>query len=402
MNKIKTSVLFILSILVFTNIYANSQYFAIVDAGSTGSRLHLYKYNKGQTPNDIIINEIKIKKNKINPGISSVAANPKMVGNYIKALINGVKQDLKELNILEKDVNFYLFATAGLRTVSPLLQKELYKYLRNYLKENTNFNIMSLRTIPGKLEGACDWIAYNYLTEKLFTDKTTGVLDMGGASFEVVFETDKPIYAPNDKVQFKIGTKTFTLYSHSYLGLGQQLAVSQFSNEPSCFPKNYPLPNTEKGTGNFRIALHKIDKLVNGLHSVNKPSTLIPDANHFVGISGLYYTATSKAIDTGTCFTLRELKKKGTELGKLDWNTIVEKYGNNPYLYIYYFTSAYFSILLEKGLGFDQNTTFEVIDKVDGNDVSWTLGALIYHAEGNGKKIEFENPEEAMPQEKAA
>ena len=402
MNKIKISVFLILTITFLTNLYANPQYFAIVDAGSTGSRLHLYKYEKGQSPNDIIVNEIKIKNNKINPGISSVATSPKMVGNYIKDLINGVKENLKQLNIQEKDVSFYLFATAGLRTVSPVLQKELYKYLRVYLQKNTDFNILSLETIPGKREGAYDWIAYNYLTKKLFTDKTSGVLDMGGASFEIAFSTNKPIYNPNDKVQFKIGSKEFTLYSHSYLGLGQQLAVSQFSNEPSCFPKNYPLPDTEKGNGNFRIALQKIDKLVNGLHAVNKPSTSIPDANHFVGISGFYYTATSKIIDAGTSFTIRELKKQGTKLGKIDWNTTVEKYGNNQYIYIYYFTSAFFSTLLERGLGFDQDTTFNVVDKVDGNDVSWTLGALIYHAEGNGKKIEVEKPEEVMLQKKAA
>ena len=378
----------------------NPQYYAVIDAGSTGSRMHLYKYQSNN--NKIKIEELKLKKNKIKPGISNIAGAPDKVGKYIQPLIDSINSFLSSQGIKEKDIRFYLLATAGMRIESPVLQEKVYTQLEEYIKKNTKFTVGEIATIPGKDEGAFDWIAYNYLAGKLFTDQTMGVLDMGGASVEIAFSTDKPIFNPQDKVTFKIGSKKFTVYSHSYLGLGQELAISQYTNEPSCFPKGYPLPDEDIGSGEFNTSLLKIEKLVNVVHNVNKPSTKIPDADKFVGISGFYYTPNSKPFSLGQSISVKTLKDKGLKFGQQSWTGSVEKYGNDPYLYMYCFSSAFMSVLLEKGFGFNENTKFNVINKVKGTDVSWTLGAAIYYAEKNANAVKKDKQAESIQKQKAA
>jgi apyrase len=377
-----TCLLFILLIgTYYTNASINPRYYAIIDAGSSGSRIHLYKYQNKN--NNVKLETLKLKKNKVTPGLSSIANCPDKVGEYLQPLIDSVNSAITSQGIEEKNVNFYLLATAGMRVISPVLQKNIYRQLKKYIKENTDFKTEEITTIPGKHEGAFDWIAYNYLAKKLFTDKTMGILDMGGASVEIAFATNKPIFNPGDKVEFMIGAKKFTIFSHSYLGLGQNLAISQYTNDSCCFPKGYPLPNEMTGSGEFKIALLKIENLVNVVHNVNKPSTIIPDADKFVGVSGFYYTPTSKPFGLGQNISIKALKARGTNFGQRPWADSEKRYSNDPFLYIYYFSSAFISVLLEKGFGFNENTKFNVVNDVDGIDISWTLGAVIYYAEGN-------------------
>ena len=380
-----TKIIHILFILLigtyYTNASTNLRYYAVVDASSTGSRMYLYKYKDNE--NNVKIEELKLKKNIVNPGISSIAGCPSKVGKYIQPLIDSVYSILSSQGIEEKDINFYLLATAGMRVVSPVLQKNVYNHLKKYIKEKTKFKIETITTISGRHEGVFDWITYNYLTNRLFTGKTMGILDLGGASVEIAFETNKPIFNPDDKVEFKIGPKKNTVYSHSYLGLGQELAMSQYANEPSCFPKGYPLPNKEQGSGEFNRSLLKIEKLINVVHNVNKPSTIIPDINKFVGISGFYYTPNSEPFGLGQYISIKTLKDRGRKFGLQLWSETEKKYGRDPYLYLYYFSSSFISVLLEKGFGFNENTKFNVVNSVNGTDVSWTLGAMIYYAEDN-------------------
>ena len=398
--KKTTCLLFILLIgSYYINASATPSYYAVVDGGSSGSRMLLYKYQcySGK----VKVEELTLEKNKVAPGISSIVDSPNEVGEYIQPLIDSVKRVLTAQGITEKDINFYFLATAGMRVVSPVLQKEVYTQLNKYINDKTKFNIGVIRTIPGKYEGAFDWIAYNYLAGKLFTDDTMGVLDMGGASVEIAFATDKSIFNPDDKVSFMIDSKKFTLYSHSYLGLGQDLARSQYTNEPSCFPKGYPLPDQEKGTGEFNVSLIKLEKLINVVHNVNKPSTIIPNIDKFVGFSGFYYTSNSKVFGLGKSFSIKALKDKGKEFVQHPWADSKKEYGSDPYLYMYSFSSAFMSVLLEKGFGFNENTKLNVINKINGTSVSWTLGAAVYYAEGNAEAVKDKNSESIQKQKAA-
>ena len=84
--------------------------------------------------------------------------------------------------------------------------------------------------MDGKDEGVYAWITANYLlgTIKASTPPDTptcAVLDLGGASTQIVFE---PVFASSDmrleegehKYDLQFGGRSHVLYQHSYLGYG--------------------------------------------------------------------------------------------------------------------------------------------------------------------------------------
>ena len=399
MKKTFSIIIFIFVFNFIVQAAEKVEYYAVVDTGSSGSRIHLYKHiitNNGK----LDVTEIELKNNKVKPGLSSLAGNSTMVGEYIKPLIESVKGAISINRIPENDINFY--ATAGMRTISPQLQTKLYSTINKYLKQNTNFKIKNIATIPGGLEGVFDWIALNYLSGSFEGEKSIGVMDLGGASIEIAFATDLPINDANDKFNISIGSIDYTIYSHSYLGLGQDLARSQYLNNPDCFYKDYPLPDGEYGSGKFMESLIQIKPLIVDVHNVDKPSTVIPDADHFVGISGFYYTANSKLFGMGQNLSIADLEAKGKIVGQLRWKDIVKLYPEDSYLFTYLFSVAYITEFLKDGLGFNKNTKFRVLNDVEGKDLSWTLGATIYFAEKNDIKTEKAKPNITFIQQKKA
>ncbi len=60
------------------------QCIAVVDAGSTGSRVHIYSYTLDENHEPTLIKERWSKK--IKPGFATLAPTPKAVGNYLSLL----------------------------------------------------------------------------------------------------------------------------------------------------------------------------------------------------------------------------------------------------------------------------------------------------------------------------
>ena len=88
--------------------------------------------------------------------------------------------------------------------------------------------------------GVYAWITANYLLDNIgvgsqSTD-TIAVMDLGGASTQIVFEPSFPSDASQDLVEgehkysLKFGGKDFTLYQHSYLGYGLMRARRSIHN----------------------------------------------------------------------------------------------------------------------------------------------------------------------------
>ena len=93
-----------------------------------------------------------------------------------------------------------------------------------------------------------DWIAVNALCD-FEPGKLTGVLDMGGASTQISFLTKDGQF----NAAVTINQRQYPLFSHSFLGLGQDQAMMQFLNDQSCFNKGYILPDQRPGNGQFNL-----------------------------------------------------------------------------------------------------------------------------------------------------
>ena len=107
---VKTACLFLIaSLLAFTINAANANCqqqhcVAIVDAGSTGSRLHIYAYDLDKTNTAINIKELWSKK--IKPGLATVDANQATLDAYLTTLFSSAP---------EANLPVYFYATAGMR-----------------------------------------------------------------------------------------------------------------------------------------------------------------------------------------------------------------------------------------------------------------------------------------------
>jgi guanosine-diphosphatase len=91
-------------------------------------------------------------------------------------------------------------------------------------------------------QGVYAWITANYLLGKIgsgtkaHVDSTIAVMDLGGASTQIVFE---PLFAQDSSVQMaegdhkyhlNFGGRDFQLYQHSYLGYGLMRARRSVNN----------------------------------------------------------------------------------------------------------------------------------------------------------------------------
>ena len=188
---------------------AKWRYGVFVDAGSSGSRLHVYRWlDNGYALQEAgklelqSLPEVTSKKKwtlKIKPGISTFGEKPAEVGSgHLKELVDYA------LNIVPKtqtsETPIYLLATAGMRLLPDDQREALLGRICDYLQSETEFLVSDcaqhVQVISGETEGLYGWIAANYLLKSFDAPKdhdhgkghhTYGFLDMGGASAQIAF-----------------------------------------------------------------------------------------------------------------------------------------------------------------------------------------------------------------------
>lgn len=376
----KRFLVYVIFTLIFTlhsALYA--AFIAIVDAGSSGSRIHLFDIRniKGTVQFEVI----PLKNNKTTPCVSSYAWNPDKIAEHISPLIESLRKGLP-YGVTERDISFYFFSTAGMRTVNPIHQELIYKNIENYLNANTTLRIQNIRTISGKMEGVFDWIALNCLKKKFNSSNTEGVIDMGGASVQVAYDNNAPF---RHTLQVKIGSASYFVHSNSYLGIGADQMRSQFTANADCFPKGLELSDVT-GTGDFDKCLLALRPILTHIHNVESIPPAIIARTKFIGISNFYYVTNSKAFNLGAEVSGNDIKTKGKEFARMTWEEMKTKWPDDQFLYSQYINAAFLVDFLEE-LGFDPYIKLGIVSKIDGVEVSWALGAAVYYAEGNNKDL---------------
>ncbi|CAK9439100.1 uncharacterized protein LODBEIA_P33240 [Lodderomyces beijingensis] len=287
-------------------------YLVIIDAGSKGSRVHVYSW---LNPKGVLENEAKLAHfhkirdsrkeqevssddesdsageeeenkegggggekesakttlfprirtkpkwhKKIVPGISSFNNAPYKIGNHHLA-----KLLARASKIVPKSQHFrtpiFLHATAGMRLLPPTEQQQILNEICKFFQNQSDFFMPDcashVNVIDGDYEGLYGWLSINTLIgafdqpEKHQHGKnhtTYGLLDMGGASTQVVFQPNsteieehqnnlyhiilRKIPALNSsgkKINFdEPQLKEFNVYSDSFLGFGMFQARSRY------------------------------------------------------------------------------------------------------------------------------------------------------------------------------
>ena len=255
------------------------QYALMIDAGSTGSRIHIYKFNNcGPSP----AYEYEVFK-QTKPGLSDYGEDPLGAAQSLDVLLDEAVNVIPQA--LWSCTPVAVKATAGLRLLGATESAAILDAVKHRLHEKYPFAVVErdgVVIMDGSDEGVYAWITTNYLLGTIRPDSpvsiaattpggpsTYAVLDLGGASTQIVFEPSFGEGKPNaafvqgeHKYELNFGGKSYILYQHSYLGYGLMRArksihrlvefMASFNQSPSDEPTrptgDIPNPCLAKGT----------------------------------------------------------------------------------------------------------------------------------------------------------
>eukprot|EP01052_Picozoa_sp_SAG31_P017180 SAG31_NODE_1164_length_9581_cov_16.106623_4_plen_322_part_00 len=227
------------------------EYAAVIDAGSSGSRMHMFAWPRAHSCLQKMASREILE---IGPGrklhISLDSLRPSEVGAYLTPLLDYADSIIP--SALQAHTKLYLHATAGMRLLPAAARAQVMEAAAARLHQS-HFIVARVEVVDGDEEGANEWLAANYLLGNLRDEvsghrglsTTVAVLGMGGASTQFVFKpkegvsvstclpntrwvsdllcmvwtTDVEILQDSFSLSLQ-GLPTFSIYSHSYLGLG--------------------------------------------------------------------------------------------------------------------------------------------------------------------------------------
>ncbi|CEG61292.1 multidrug DMT transporter permease [Legionella micdadei] len=344
---------------------------AVVDAGSTGSRLHIYAYDTDLSNTPINIKELWSKK--IKPGIATIESNQATVDAYLTILFSGAP---------EGNLPVYFYATAGMRLLPAPKQKHFYNLVQNWFANQSQWQLKSSKTITGSEEGLYGWLAVNYKLGTLNTEgkNTVGTMDMGGASVQIAFPVERTDgIKATDIQQIDLYGRHLQLFVHSFLGLGQTEVTHQYLDATSCFANEYELPNGSAAEGEAATCKAEVASLLNGVHRVNQIVQPAIDANpisNWFVIGGMAELVQSPPFQFPTNQFTNEslLEQANTQVCHQPWSSLSSLYPGNEYLYGYCLFPAYYYALMVDGYGVPPQ---QPINYLTANQVGdWTLGVV--------------------------
>lgn len=346
---------------------------AVVDAGSTGSRLHIYSYDtdKSQTP----VNITEKWSKKVKPGFASLDANQKTVDTYLTNLFTDAP---------DKSMPVYFYATAGMRLLPQPQQQHLYTNLQNWFQSQSQWQLIRSKTITGKEEGLFGWLAVNYQLGTLSDGEKegVGVMDMGGASVQIVFPTPNNVSSASENIQqLDLYGRHFSLFIHSFLGLGQTEVSHQFFDSTACFMNDYEMPDGRQAQGDARACEAEISPLMNSVHKVNglvEPLIRANPVPAWYVMGGVVDLVKSKPFNfSNNQFNNQELLEQADNaVCRQSWSSMSAQYPGNDYLYGYCLFPAYYYALMVDGYGIQAQTSINFMNTNQNGD--WTLGVVLY------------------------
>jgi len=244
-----------------SGIASQSVHGLMIDAGSTGSRMHVYEFEPRVLMDKYEVTQAVSGKKlsfpgtnsrwteRLRPGISEFAniendeEMERAIADYLEPLLSFARSVLHGKEDEFENFPIFLKATAGLRIVPSKQRQRVISTVRKLFANNTYCPFWDeterVRVISGEEEAVYDWAGVNLLLGNLMSNsegvgeayggaiQTYGALDMGGASSQISF------YQPqgdvmSDLFKLQIGQgKHWNVYAHSHLMYGMNMAESR-------------------------------------------------------------------------------------------------------------------------------------------------------------------------------
>ena len=211
---------------------AAGEYAVIFDAGSTGTRIHIYKRALDDAASIPTFRTKNSWSLKVKPGISSYSDNPAGSGASILPLLKLAQRVIPDNK--KASAMVMLGATAGMRLLPPQVQAQIHDALYASVRDNSGLvpRRQDFSTISGIDEGVYGWLRVNMLLSKAkrLSDSDLGsiaVLDLGGASTQITLPSPTVVVPSDSQVEKRtlLAGRARTVYSHSYIGFGNQEAM---------------------------------------------------------------------------------------------------------------------------------------------------------------------------------
>lgn len=220
--------------------YSEKQYGAIIDAGSTGSRVLAFAFHKSYLNGRLVLDDELFVERK--PGLSSLT--PDKGADQISQLLDEARKFIPQE--YWSSTPLALKATAGLRLLGPSQSEEILNAIRDlFSKSGFSTTENAVEIMDGTDEGIFSWFTVNYLSNRLTSKNTVAALDLGGGSTQVTYELNE--FQPSYKNYIHavpIFNSEVNVFTNSYLGLGLMAlrhavityngAVNQTSFENEC------------------------------------------------------------------------------------------------------------------------------------------------------------------------
>ncbi|KAI7083849.1 putative nucleoside diphosphatase [Hortaea werneckii] len=464
------------------------QYGAVIDAGSSGSRVYVYEWLKADAAKSKAaehddpkrlshLPSVKTKKSwrkKVHPGISTFGTKPEEVGSeHLEELVDFALSIVPKDEV--EDTPIFLLATAGMRLLPNNQREEVLDNVCLYLQKETRFQLpdcgLHIQVIPGETEGLYGWIAANYLLGGFDRPQeldhggqhnTYGFLDMGGASAQIAFApnaTESEKHADDLKLlrlrRVNGESAEYRVFVTTWLGFGANEARRRYvesllesypegQNEvpDPCLPVGLSVDQAGHeisvdgskvadhtphlvGTGKFTECLKRTFPLLEKdvpcddppclLHGQHTPAIDFA-VNHFVGVSEYWHTTHEvfAMAHKDQAYDFHTYQSQVTDFCSRDWDDILADVGQQKWgkrvdeqtVEEVCFKASWLINMLHDGIGVPRvgleeqhsdvkNKTgdivdnakdrgfldpFQAVDKVDGTEVSWTLGKMVLYA----------------------
>ena len=375
-----------------------SRYAIVLDAGSSKTKLIVYKIDANAPPLDV--KDIQLLGGfKVKPGLASLAGNPSAVDGYLKPLLDAAMKIVPVAKHASTPI--FLFATAGMRLIrkrqSDAIMNKVKMLFNDKAKCPFTFNPETdVKVVSGAFEGIYAWISLNFLKGRFApgnSGSTFGILEIGGASYQNTFENPS-----KETIALTVAGKPYHLFARSYLGYGLNEARKRhFETLAKNPPVNGVLQSPCHHNGfQDQISISGRMFTIRGTAQVEECRSIIQQTffckspncpfydqpklpGDFFGFSGIFYAAHG----TGMINCWHCTKPLSPAMYDVSSRRFcAKKYhevSSDPYAKNTCFSSNFVYELLSQGYGLPADKLIEVGNQVNGFNVGWTLGAMLYN-----------------------
>lgn len=372
-------------------------YGIMFDAGSTGTRVHIYTFMQ-QDSNRLPIVDNEMFQS-VKPGLSAYADTPEKAGDAVRQLLDVAKSTVPHVEWKRTPV--MLKATAGLRMLPPSKAHALLQEVQDVF-EDSPFYVPadSVSIMDGTSEGVLAWVSVNFLTGQLYpnTRKSVGILDLGGGSTQITFLPKKTTkrFPVDYTARFSMFNTTYKLYTHSYSGNGikaaQLAAIGALGSkapegkvfQSACLPKTYKgkisfggliykVSGKPGGSSGYKSCYREMLKVVKGV--IQEPDEM---EDSWIYAFSYYFDHAVEAglVDEarGGAVQVRDFRGRAKEV----CNKVSMYNPDYPFLCM---DLTYITCLLKSGYGFEEDTVLKLTKKLHNVEASWALGATLSYFE---------------------